>query len=786
MSERARRVAAALVLMLAAGWVWAGVHAGGHGWPMAGIAALAAAPALVRALWPSKASGVVVAAAFVAAVVGCAAIASRQSPFSLLVMDGGAWDAVGRIVRDGFVQSNKAVAPVVRADAPAFAGLLDVMWALVAASVAGSIATRGRPAVALATVAAAAAYRWTVAPPAHPVWEGVALVGAGALALALVREEQGRGLVARGPRGAVVLGAGAVATAALAGTALGGDGRWWNWESWGIQGRQGGDVGTLSTAQTYGRLNWPAQPRLVMTVQTPQPLPLAAATLTAFDGASFVDAGAYGIPQHTEPVFSAGGRAAVRAPGIDEPAPVVQTIALHRTLTNLVFAGGRIVWVDGAFTNLTLVDGSTLAVSPAVGPDFRYRVSVVVPDPDPDRLRAATRYPREIDPSLREIRPFGGDPAAGTGVPDRVVPPMFPGGLTAPLTADRLGSYARVRALAQRVAGDAASPYVAVNRIEAYLRQTYTYDERPPGDADQAPLVAFLFTNKRGFCQHFAGSMALMLRTIGIPSRVVVGYAPGQFDVSNGTWRVVDRDAHAWVEAYLPDAGWVAFDPTPGRYYPNRVSVGSPDYAPPRSTGNPGDDVTANPVRIPEGARPTRPEPAPSAPEPVDVPAPARGGVPWWVWAALGGAAGVAALLLVAPLRRAAGRARGRRRGDPRERTLAAVRTFEDDVARLGHPAPRHLDAQARARHLHAEMGVDASRLYALGQEARYGRTPPDAGRADDAWAEARRLRRDAYPRVARGPRIRAFLGARPRPPRRATAPPPSRDRGGRGPRART
>ncbi|MCB0882090.1 MAG: transglutaminase domain-containing protein, partial [Thermoleophilia bacterium] len=652
MSERARRIAVAAALMLAAGWVWAGVHAGSREWTLAGLAALASAPAMVRALWPSRATRVAVAAVVLVAVVGCAAIAARRSPFALAGLDAGAWDAVGRIARDGFVESNRAVAPVQWSDAPAFAGLLDVMWALVAASVAGSVVVRGRPAVALATVAAAAAYRWTVAPPAHPVWEGLALVAAGVLALALVREPEGRGLVARGPRGAVALGAGALAAAALAGTALGDDGRWWNWESWGFQGRQGGDVGTLSTAQNYGQLTWPAVPRVVMTVRTPEPLPLAAATLTAFDGASFVDAGAYGIPQSTEPVYSVGGTAAVRAPRVDDPTPVSQTIELRRTTTNLVFAGGHIVSVQGDFANLTLVDGTTLATSPAVGPDFAYRVSVTVPDPDPDRLRAATRYPRDVDPTVREVRPFGGDPAAASGQ-DAVVPPLFPEGLTAPMINDRLGSYGRVRALAQRVAGDASSPYVAVNRIEAYLRQTYTYDEKPPPDRGQAPLAAFLFTNKRGFCQHFAGSMALMLRTIGIPSRVVVGYAPGHFDVSSGTWQVVDRDAHAWVEAYLPDAGWVAFDPTPGRYYPNRVSVGSPDYAPPRSTGDPGDDVAANPVRIPEGARPSRPEPATGDPEPVDVPVAGGGGVPWWLWAALGAAAAAVAAGSVAPLRRA-------------------------------------------------------------------------------------------------------------------------------------
>ena len=97
------------------------------------------------------------------------------------------------------------------------------------------------------------------------------------------------------------------------------------------------------------------------------------------------------------------------------------------------------------------------------------------------------------------------------------------------------GPYAPVHDLAARVAGDAATPYAAVNRIEAYLRRNYTYDEQPPyptslpddWPADmprgRPPLVDFLFGSRRGYCQHFAGSMAVMLRSLGIPARVAVG-----------------------------------------------------------------------------------------------------------------------------------------------------------------------------------------------------------------------------------------------------------------------
>ena len=77
------------------------------------------------------------------------------------------------------------------------------------------------------------------------------------------------------------------------------------------------------------------------------------------------------------------------------------------------------------------------------------------------------------------------------------------------------------------------------------------------------PLDSFLFEDRAGYCQQFAGSMGLMLRMIGIPSRVVAGFAPGTRQSDEGTFQVRDIDAHSWVEAYFRGIGWVTFDPTP-------------------------------------------------------------------------------------------------------------------------------------------------------------------------------------------------------------------------------
>ncbi len=94
-----------------------------------------------------------------------------------------------------------------------------------------------------------------------------------------------------------------------------------------------------------------------------------------------------------------------------------------------------------------------------------------------------------------------------------------------------------------------------------YLRHGYTYNENPARSA--LPLVSFLFGTRQGYCQQFAGSMALLLRMGGVPARVVGGFTTGAYDRTTGQYLVSDLDAHAWVEAWFSGYGWVRFDPTP-------------------------------------------------------------------------------------------------------------------------------------------------------------------------------------------------------------------------------
>src|SRR5262249_31047319 len=129
------------------------------------------------------------------------------------------------------------------------------------------------------------------------------------------------------------------------------------------------------------------------------------------------------------------------------------------------------------------------------------------------------------------------------------------------------GGYARMGAQAEQVAGDAPGPYAAAVALEGWVRRGggLRLDQPPPAGAGMPPVAALTLRTKRGYCQHFAGAMALMLRMLGIPARVAVGFTSGSYDAKKGLWTVTDTNAHAWVEAWFAGYGWLPFDPTPGR-----------------------------------------------------------------------------------------------------------------------------------------------------------------------------------------------------------------------------
>ncbi|HYM97676.1 MAG TPA: transglutaminase domain-containing protein [Candidatus Sulfotelmatobacter sp.] len=188
-----------------------------------------------------------------------------------------------------------------------------------------------------------------------------------------------------------------------------------------------------------------------------------------------------------------------------------------------------------------------------------------------DRLSATSPprsnglYKLQIEYSTATVDDLRG---AGTAYRDWVLQfaVLPPSGYRAPDVLTRIGI------LAQQIvdAAGATTPYDKASAIEAYLRDPnrYTYTLNPPTPPTGTdPLDYFLFTSKRGDCQYFASAMGDMLRSLGIPTRLVNGSGPGEFDQATQSYVVRGEDAHTWVESYFPAYGWISFEPTPQAGY---------------------------------------------------------------------------------------------------------------------------------------------------------------------------------------------------------------------------
>ncbi len=122
---------------------------------------------------------------------------------------------------------------------------------------------------------------------------------------------------------------------------------------------------------------------------------------------------------------------------------------------------------------------------------------------------------------------------------------------------------ARIPELSKSVAARARTSYDKAVAVEGYLRSRYTYTLNLSGKPGDDPLAHFLFETHAGHCEYFASAMTIMLRTLGIASREVNGFLPGEYNDLAGDYIVRASDAHSWVEVYFPGSGWITFDPTP-------------------------------------------------------------------------------------------------------------------------------------------------------------------------------------------------------------------------------
>jgi protein-glutamine gamma-glutamyltransferase len=205
---------------------------------------------------------------------------------------------------------------------------------------------------------------------------------------------------------------------------------------------------------------------------------------------------------------------------------------------NVFFLAGAPESLEGFYGHLAMDDGGAVFDLDPEHPVNRYRMSSDVEQAATSDLRTAGEtYPPDVVSSYLQLPEL-----------DRRIPQ-----------------------LAQQITASADNNYDRARAVETYLRAHFGYTLQLSRTVPHDPLANFLFERKQGHCEYFASSMAVMLRTLGIPSRVVNGFRTGEFNDVTSQYVVRASNAHSWVEAYFPNQGWVAFDPTPGASFPART-----------------------------------------------------------------------------------------------------------------------------------------------------------------------------------------------------------------------
>ena len=160
-------------------------------------------------------------------------------------------------------------------------------------------------------------------------------------------------------------------------------------------------------------------------------------------------------------------------------------------------------------------------------------------------------YFTELAPGvLAKIQDPRSSPLSASPEPDLELPP---------------GRYERVAALARQIvsAARATTTYAKVTALEAWIGGHLRYStDIPPLLPGQDAVNQFLFGSRVGYCEQISTALAVMLRTLGVPTREAIGYVPGPFDPLSDLYEIQAKDAHSWVQVWFPGVGWQSFDPT--------------------------------------------------------------------------------------------------------------------------------------------------------------------------------------------------------------------------------
>jgi transglutaminase-like putative cysteine protease len=432
------------------------------------------------------------------------------------------------------------------------AGVLLLDAALLLAFSPRSISDVRRAAVAVPLVALAVVPS-TLVRPSLPYLQGLVLF---ALLATFMWGERIRGHDAAT---AIALATLAGVAAVIAAPALDQHKPWLNYEAL-ASNLAAQHVDTFDWSQNYGPLNWPRNGSEVLAVKAGRPDYWKAEDLDLFDGRGF-----------SQGTLIAGQQ--IAQPDADAIAQWTQTlqVTLKGMRTSNVIAAGDAPQAPTDISEVVLPGSSsgTWTTGADLVPGDSYYVTTYSPRPSAAELTdAGSDYSQPgLEPDRIMLLPQTGTssvqpevlfPTFHSKLPVRSEVPIYSGRGAAVV---RTSPYAPAFALAQRLADRAKTPYAFVLSVERYLGRGFTYSESPP--TSRYPLETFLFKTKLGYCQQFAGAMALLLRMGGIPARVATGFTTGSYDTATHSYVVTDQDAHAWVEAWFPHYGWVRFDPTP-------------------------------------------------------------------------------------------------------------------------------------------------------------------------------------------------------------------------------
>jgi transglutaminase-like putative cysteine protease len=305
--------------------------------------------------------------------------------------------------------------------------------------------------------------------------------------------------------------------------------------------RRRAQTGDSPTAQGYAdapgslrvndTLDMSTRPRLssrvVFRVAAARPDFWRAETFDAWDGTSWSHSDRTAFPVQRN---MRGGVIVPEAGAVGPGATTLDQTFHFEEVSEVVFAAPTAAQIETDHNLVQRPDGTVIAAEP-FGTGATYTVRSIRVEATADRLRSSDATP---------------------------VPANIASHYSLPLPTSR-----RVAALARRATAGANTTYDRVLALEGWLGRHVQYSlDAPPSPRGGDAVDTFLFHTRVGWCQQVSSSLAVMLRSLGVPARVAVGFVPGEFDRLSGEYVVRERDAHQWVEVYFPGLGWQGFDPT--------------------------------------------------------------------------------------------------------------------------------------------------------------------------------------------------------------------------------